>query len=220
MLQVFIEAEDHEDLVRQIKGLAALFDGGSDSESKVTKVPETVVRSVPDAGPPPHDPGDDETQGGAPAAAPVDPPAPTKKTADLAEQLGVDLAGVEGTGKNGRVTQADVKLAAKSTPATETSEGPSTEPEAPDTPATVPPNDPFGEEGGEETNIEPTKENATAALRVVHGTNGMDGCMAILKQFEARKMGEVAESQYGAFIDACANAVNLDRAQMSGRLAG
>jgi pyruvate/2-oxoglutarate dehydrogenase complex dihydrolipoamide acyltransferase (E2) component len=38
----------------------------------------------------------------------------TGAAAELAQELGVDLSTVEGTGKDGRITKADVEAAAKS----------------------------------------------------------------------------------------------------------
>ena len=45
--------------------------------------------------------------------APAAPPAPEKATRELAAELGVDLEEVEGSGKDGRIVQKDVKAAAK-----------------------------------------------------------------------------------------------------------
>ena len=62
----------------------------------------------------------------APAAAPAEPPSETKpaerikaspRAKKLAEQLGVDLAEVTGTGPAGRITEQDIKDAAASKPA-------------------------------------------------------------------------------------------------------
>lgn len=46
----------------------------------------------------------------------TEPPAPEKKTVELANKLGVDLSTVVGSGKKGRIVQKDVKAAAESTP--------------------------------------------------------------------------------------------------------
>ena len=54
----------------------------------------------------------EEVPAEAPAQEQADDVSTTGAAADLAAELGVDLASVKGTGKNGKITKADVEKAA------------------------------------------------------------------------------------------------------------
>lgn len=218
-IQVFIEGQDHADIVKQVRGLAEAF-----GVAWFT-VPAKHVNTAQD----PEDPEKEPPQPSSDLASDkrypdsstgrgwAKVPSPTQATVRLASEMGVDLDTItSGSGKDGRVTQADVKAAAKAAPV-QTSEGPSAEPEPPEEPATVPAADPFADDTPE-ASIEPTKENATAALRVVHGEKGMDACMAVLKEMGASRISDVPAEKYGEFIAKCGGALAINEAGLQQKI--
>ncbi len=87
-------------------------------ESETAQLGEVIARlSVDGAG----------TQAAPPTPAPAEPPVASRRSRAtpvarrLAGELGVDLDGLEGTGPGGRITEADVRLAAEAAPAAPTS---------------------------------------------------------------------------------------------------
>lgn len=220
-IQMMIEADTHEAFVEKLQGIAVALGSTERVETKGSDYPALDIGERPDT--PENrqvDAAADQQQAAEAASTTGGIPNPTKATVALAEEKGVDLADVKGTGKNGRVTQADVKAhAAASAP----QEDPAPEPEAP-APADTPAADPFSE--GEEpvmqteaTSIEPTAENTTAALKAVNAEKGMDVCVEILGEYGCRRVSEVPAESRPAFIEFCANRLNIGTGELASRIA-
>lgn len=213
-ISVRIEADNAAQFLEELRALAA----GE----------QTRVETEPEAASPPA-PTQEQTQTAEDSRGDPQPeqvvskqsgpgvPAPTQKTLDMAREMGIDVNDVQGSGKDGRVTQADLKEYARHmTPKT-----PSPDPE--NGAAAVPETDPFSEqatasEDPEPLTIEPTKGNAILALKVVNEVHDMDACLTVLSQFGARRIGDVPGDEYARFIEACGARVGLDMPALKAKM--
>lgn len=110
--------------------------------------------------------------------------APTPAVKALIDEAGASWADIPGTGKEGRITQADVKKYLKKF-------------EAPATLAV-----PASEENGDNVTVAPTLENAREALKALHAAKAMPAAMELLAKFNVPKVGDLPAESFGAFIDA------------------
>lgn len=218
-IQMMIEADTHEEFAAKLKGIAAALGSTERVETKGDGNTPLPTLDTSEPGQPAPQQEEAPSTGGIPN--------PTKATVALAEEKGVDLADVKGTGKNGRVTQADVKKYAEQNPVRPVPADQQQEPEEPEAPAPAdtPAADPFAEdepapsETQPATTIEPTAENTTAALKAVNAEKGMDVCVEILGEYGCRRVSEVPADSRPAFIEFCANKLNIGTGELASRIA-
>lgn len=165
-------------LVEGIRDLKKLSKGGMTAGESSRKMAAEAKKDLP---PPPA----------------VEKPALTPAVVKVAQELGVSedsWAAIPGTGKDGRITQGDVKkfAAAHAGKAPALTELPGVAPDS--------------EHSGDSETVQPTLENARAALKELNTAKGMPVCIALLKEFKVPKVGDLAPPYFGMFIDAATKA--------------
>lgn len=72
-----------------------------------------------------------------------------------------------------------------------------------ETPAASPQSDPTPAKEKDENAVTPSKDDVRAALGKLNESKGLEVAMAVLKQFDAQRISDLAENQYAEFIKAC-----------------
>lgn len=132
-------------------------------------------------------PGSAET-GAKDATRQVNKLAPTKKVQELMDQHKLTVEDVKGTGKDGRITQADVKNHLNKI----ASQSSGSDDESGETPETPP-----------ETETSGSVEDCKTALKGLNDTKGMQVCIDVLSRFGAKRISDLKEGQYPDFIAKC-----------------